>query len=154
MGRPCGVLPQRRIHTDRLQKAQSKAARAITDWGWKNATKLSRQDMLNKLGWPNVLQLRNTAIINLTHNALSNNSSAGMNKMFKVSLPSHPRSGTSQYITHDGPINRSCSTFSSLASSLFNDLPVELKTPSLSTKSFKTKVKYHNLSVNMLISNK
>ena len=143
-----------KANTDRLQKAQCRAARAITGWGWKNAIKLSRQDMLNKLGWPNVLQLRNTAILNLTHNAISNNSSAGMNKMFKVTLPSHPRSGTSQYINHSGPIDRSSSTFSSLSTSLYNNLPVELKIPMISTKTFKTKVGSYNLSINTLISNK
>ena len=87
-------------------------------------------------------------------NAISNSSSAGMNKMFKVTLPSHPRSGTSQYINHSGPIDRSSSTFSSLSISLYNNLPVELKILMISTKTFKTKVKSYNLSINTLISNK
>ena len=127
---------------DRLQKCQTRAARVIMSKGWeKNKIKTHRQTLFTTLGWPNVQQIVNTAIINLAKNAISQKSSNGINNMFKISYPKKPRLGLGARISHKGKLISNSKIFHVTAPSLFNQLPAQLRDLHLSKEKFKRGLK-------------
>ena len=126
----------------RLQNAQIKAGRVITGQGPRK-NRSHRQTMLKTLGWPNIRQLITTATLNLAKNGIEQVSSEGLNTMFKVTTPRLQRTHLTMRLDHRGPLKRKATIFSAKAAHLFNTLPSELKSPKMSTKFFKTKIKEH-----------
>ena len=129
---------------DRIQSYQIKAARTILSQKWiRNRNKQHRQDVLNQLKWPNVNQLVNTAILNLTKSAINQLSSAGINKMFTTSNPRNPRTGHAMRIAHKGRISTTQKTFGTIATTLFNQLPASIRNPTWSSTKFKKLLKIY-----------
>ena len=61
--------------------------------------------------------------------------------MFKVNLSQHTRWGPNIRVEHLGKITNKSDTFAVKGSEIFNNLPIELKSPLLTDKQFKTKLK-------------
>ena len=99
--------------------------------------------MLDSMGWQNVQQLINTAVLNLTKNALDGFSSTGINKMFKSKQPTKPRQKAGIRISHKGKISSKSKIYQVAAPGLFNQLPFELRNPILSGTKFKKDLKKH-----------
>ena len=136
---------------DRVQRAQTKAARFIDGRGWKrDKQKSHRQTLLNELKWPNVEQIVNSSIINLTKKAISNKSSQGINNLFATHTPPNPRKTKGQRIAHKGHILRNKNSFSGKATHLYNCLPENLKNSEITPKLFKTKLKEHMKTQHLL----
>ena len=55
---------------DMLQRSQIKAARMVTGIKWSKGNKLHRQQILDKINWPNVEQIAQAATLNLVKRAL------------------------------------------------------------------------------------
>ena len=128
---------------DKLQAAQMKVARVILNQrGSFGRKQLShRQEALDDLKWPNVRQLEHTAVLNLTKSAITGQSSAGLNSMFRTREAVHPR-GTPQsrleLVEQRGNKGRG---FHCRAVEYFNCLPPDLTIPGLSPKQFKAQLR-------------
>ena len=137
-----GMTTQKNI--ERLQSCQTRAARLVTGRGWqKGRIKEHRQTILTQLGWQNVQQLIDSAILNMTKNSTLGQSSKGINDMFKVKNPPNPRAGQGARISHKGKITTKGKTFMLTAPNLYNKLPPELRNPNLSKEKFKGQLKTH-----------
>ena len=135
----------------RIQKLQTKGARIITSKGWKKEYPLMhRQELLDQLNWPNVGQLVHNATLNTTKRALEQSSSCQLNNMFTVKKPSHPRDTTAPRIAHKGAKNRKEDTFSAKAVKYYNELPPNLRDLDSNKTQFKTLMKKHSRSLNLL----
>ena len=129
---------------DFLQKQQIKAARLITSKGWQRGKKKEhRQVILDQLGWPNIKQIANSAIINLTKKAIKHTSSKAINNMFTIRKPKAARKGKGTRIAHKWKINTKNNTFSTNAPTLFNILPIKLRDTAITCKKFKNNLKVH-----------
>ena len=129
---------------DLLQKQQIKAARLITSKGWQRGKKKEhRQVILDQLGWPNIKQIANSAIINLTKKAIKHTSSKAINNMFTIRKPKAARKGKGTRIAHKWKINTKNNTFSTNAPTLFNILPIKLRDTAITCKKFKSNLKVH-----------
>ena len=138
-----GLTTQQNL--DKVQKCQTKAARLIMSTGWKKGVKkMHRQDMLDNIGWQNTQQIVNTAILNLTKNAIDGVSAVGINKVFKTTQPINPRQKAGNRISHHGKISSNAKTFQVVAPGLYNQLPKELRNPVLSRLKFKQDLKTHS----------
>ena len=89
----------------KVQSAQIRAGRIISGNWRKKRDGVHRQDLMNLMKWQNVNQLINTATLNLTKNAISSNSSVGMNSLFRVTKPSSERRNKGLRVDHRGPRN-------------------------------------------------
>ena len=134
----------------KVQSAQIRAGRIISGNWRKKRDGVHRQDLMNLMKWQNVNQLINTATLNLTKNAISSNSSVGMNSLFRVTKPSSERRNKGLRVDHRGPRNRSNMHFSANAAITYNKLPLYLREISLTTKQFKIKLKKHIKTTNLL----
>ena len=134
----------------KVQSAQIRAGRIISGNWRKKRDGVHRQDLMNLMKWQNVNQLINTATLNLTKNAISSNSSVGMNSLFRVTKPSSERRNKGLRVDHRGPLNRSNMHFSANAAITYNKLPPYLREISLTTKQFKIKLKKHIKTTNLL----
>ena len=116
----------------------------IVNKSWqRNKVKVHRQDLLDQLNWPNVAQLISNSTLNLTKKAINKQSSHQLNNTFKVIKPTHPRQITTNRIIHNGKVSRKDNVFSENATKIYNDLPIGLKDPLLTTQQFKVKIKRH-----------
>ena len=60
-----GVTTQNSI--SKIQSLQTRGARLVSNKSWqRNKVKCHRQDLLEQLNWPNVTQLINNSILNMT----------------------------------------------------------------------------------------
>ena len=69
---------------DMLQRSQIKAARMVTGIKWSKGNKLHRQQILDKINWPNVEQIAQAATLNLVKKALCNTTSKALKNMFII----------------------------------------------------------------------
>ena len=77
----------------KIQSLQIRAARLVKNNSWQRTKKKQhRQELLNELNWPNTSQIIYSASLNLAKKAVTNSSSASLNKVFKVSKPNKARS--------------------------------------------------------------
>ena len=134
---------------ERVQKAQTKAARTVCTKRQKGKPQTHRQDMLNLMNWPNVSQIVMSSTLNLMKRAIMGNSSEGMTKSFKVTKPNHPRSTKQTRISHNGPLSRSTNNFTANACMLYKNLPPDMKDLNMTCKSFKNKLKVYSRSQNL-----
>ena len=126
-----------------IQVAQTRAARSITlSWN-RVGTIYHRQEILNKINWPNVEQMIVSSTLNLLKKAISRRSSSGLNNLFKIKFPNSKTRNRCLRIDHRGTGSNSRKTFSSNAPVLFNELPGLLKDPKLTIRQFKSKLKSH-----------
>ena len=138
-------------NVDKIQSAQIRAARFITNKSWQRSKKKKhRQQLLNELSWPNTRQIINSAILNLAKKAISTNSSFGLNNIFKTIKPTSNRGGPTVRIEHKSKINKKSDIFSVIAPALFNGLPAKMRNPLTIDKQFKILVKKHSCTVNLL----
>ena len=126
-----------------IQVAQTKAARAITTLWNKKGKIFHRQEILDKVNWPNVDQIITNSTLNLLKKATTNSTSAGLNKLFNTKQPNSKTRNNSIRINRENITTVSNNTFSSFAPELFNELPQHLKDPNLTNKQFKSKLKQH-----------
>ena len=127
-----------KTNKNKIQSAQIRAARTITGtWNTKEK-KSHRQDVLNQVGWLNVDQIINSSTLNLLKQTISNKTTHGMSKLFKVTQPQHSSRTNSLRVDHKGHPEKYNSSFSTNAPILFNNLNQELKNPNQTTKQFKT----------------
>ena len=137
----------------RVQKAQTRAARLLTrkpSAQYHQMDLCHRQDMFTTIKWLNVNQLIQSASLNLIRNAINQNSSIGMNAMFKVSHLNSNLRNKSIRVDHRGPPGRNNLTFSANATQMFNNLPNHLKLKNINPYKFKNMLKQHILSENHL----
>ena len=126
---------------DLIQKSQIRAARLVINQKWQKGKKSHRQNLLNKLNWPNVRQIIQSATLKLVHRATKLNISAGIISMFKIITPRIPRGNPTYTIRHNGNCKRSANNFTAFATATFNSLPPYLRCPSLTNKKFKKAIK-------------
>ena len=108
---------------NKVQSAQIKAARIITG-KWNKLDKAShRQELLNSIKWPNVEQLIRTSSINLLRSAIDDQTSEGIQNMFKVTKPSEGSRRQEIRIDHRGDKKRTNNMFSTYATETYNQLP-------------------------------
>ena len=143
--------PTSKTNLDKVQKGQTIAARMVKGKAWQRTrTKQHRQQLFDELNWPNTVQIIYTATANLTKAALDKNSSEALNNMFKVTKSTLPRKATTIRIDHRGKHSKANSVFSVNATSIYNNLPNEIKDPSLTAKQFKSKLKILSRTKNLL----
>ena len=136
---------------NRIQAAQTRGARMITNKSWqRNKSKVHRQVLFDQLNWPNVTQIINNATLNITKKAINQKSSNQLNRTFQVTKPNNPRQTTAPRLSHKGKITRKSNVFSAYAVKFYNELPTHLKDPDLTTGQFKTKIKTHCRTQNLL----
>ena len=128
-------------NTTQVQKCQTRILRRIDNKKKVEAKNTNRQTLFEKYKWQNTEQIIEKATLNLTAKALRNESSEGLNKMFKVSKPKLPRGEPYQIIHHKGPNQKKDIDFSSRATTAYNSAPKELRNPNLSSKQTKHKIK-------------
>ena len=131
---------------DRVQAAQTKVARIITGTTWGEEKFTHRQEILTRLAWPNVRQILLMASTSLARKAGLNQTSNGLNTMISKITPKSDRKGPSMRLKHLGPIKRQSDIFSANATQQFNGLPIELRSPQLTSGQFKTKIKEFAMS--------
>ena len=134
---------------EKIQKVQIKAGRVINGFGSKGR-KSHRQNLLEKLQWPNVNQIIDNAILNQTKRALNNKTSAGLNQVFTSKEPRHQRVNLGTRISNNIPLSETKSSFSKKAQELFNNLPSFLRDKGLTTQKFKQQLKPHIGSTQLL----
>ena len=135
---------------NKVQAAQVKAARIITGC-WNTKDKPShRQDVLDQLNWPNVRQIIHSATLNLLKASIESKSSEGMNSLFKVTLPNNKTRNKSIRVDHNGSLSKGCSSFSSNATTMYNNLAQVMKNPGYTIKKFKKELKLSEKSNNIL----
>ena len=132
-----------------LQSCQIKAGRVIDGFGCKG-NKSHRQTLLEKMKWPNVNQIIESAILNQTKRALSMEASKGLNNMFTKSFPRFQRGNKGWRIKNCGPAKETKVTFASKAQSLYNNLPSDLSNILLTPLEFKNKLRPYIKSTNHL----
>ena len=130
-------------NVNKVQSAQMRAARIITRKWKKKEDGLHRQEILDSVKWPNVQQLITASTLNLTKQAISGQSSSGMNHLLKVKRPPRGNRNSGLRVDHRGKSDRGETTFSANAVNKFNHLPAPLRAPELSVKTFKNKLKCH-----------
>ena len=126
---------------EKIQKSQTKSARLVLASKWNNGKKMHRQDLLDKLNWPNVQQIAEAALLNLVKRAISGKTSHRLNNMFTIIHPKHPRGQMTITIKHLGSCKRKDTNFTAYATNKFNNLPEHIRDPNLSCNSFKKEVK-------------
>ena len=126
-----------------IQKYQTKAARMILKGGWQNEKLTHRQEALDTLGWPNVEQIVISSTLNLTKAAIDQESSRGLNNIFKVTHPTNCRKGQGTRIENKAHASTQNKSFSSHTPQLFNQLPPHMRQQLISRKKFKTELKLH-----------
>ena len=130
----------------KVQKAQIRAARIVTGKWSREGRICHRQELLSKMNWPNIDQMVTIATMNLMKEAMTGHSSEGLNSLFKVVEPKVEARRQTLRVDHKGPKTRPISVFSANAAQIFNQLPVELRSPSLTIKQFKKKNKKHTMN--------
>ena len=128
---------------NKVQAAQIRAARILTRKWKKKDDGTHRQQILDLVKWPNVQQLVSSATLNLTKQVISGKSSTGMNCLFRVKRPPRGNRNSGLRIQHRGKPDRGETTFAVNATNKFNKLPITLRAPELSIKSFKNGLKNH-----------
>ena len=108
-----------KANIEKVQKCQIRAGRIIDGYGNKGK-KSHRQSLLDKLQWPNVNQIVDSAVLNLTKKALLNKASAGLNKLFTSKQPRSQRANTGLRITCNIPLGDKKPYFQTKAQELFN----------------------------------
>ena len=134
----------------KVQKVQTRAGRLLTRKLKPTFTPCHRQEMLSSIKWLNVNQLIQVATLNLLKNAISHNSSVGLNSMFRKSHQHSNLRNKGQRVDHKGLTGRNNQTFSSNAANMFNNLPLHLKQSKLTPNQFKQLIKPYILSENLL----
>ena len=127
----------------KIQAAQIRSARVITGIWKKKDDGIHRQELLDLMNWPNVMQLTTTATLNLTKAAINGEASSGLNSLFKIARPPEGNRNSGLRISHRGKASRNTTTFSANATTVFNNLSAQLRAPELTTRQFKHKVKGH-----------
>ena len=110
---------------------------------WEKGVKTHRQTLLDKLNWPNVTQILQSATMNMVKRAISGNASKAINEMFKIKRQRHPRGEPYATLQHTGPVNRNETNFSARATLNFNRLPIKLRNPEITCSKFKADLKSH-----------
>ena len=137
-----GTTTQQNI--DKVQKFQTRAARAITNRGWKKTgPKMHRQALFEKIGWQNTRQIITSSMLNLAKMAIDQKSSHTLNQLFNTTNPIHPRQGQGTRITHKGRIGQKGNTFATQAPQIYNQLPASIRNPIISGTKFKRELKMH-----------
>ena len=131
----------------KLQIKQTKIAKSIGGWKRESGLNEHRDDLMKRLKWKNVDQIRNTMMMNYVRRALNDELSAETNRMFTVRKAIRGREGATMSIDHKGHLNRKKNTTSERAKSIFNKMPPELRQVNHETKKFKTLIK--SMSWNM-----
>ena len=135
--------PSSQGNRNKVQAAQIKAARMITgNWNKKDNI-FHRQELLDRIRWPNVEQLVKASTLNTLKGAIEGKTSRGIREMFKITKPMEGSRRQVIRIDFKGNKKRSDNMFSTFASQTFNSLPDEIKHPSITTRNFKNKVKEH-----------
>ena len=129
------------LNINKIQAAQIRAARILSRKWKRKGDDSHRQQILDQMKWPNVEQLITSATLNLTKQAISGDSSSGMNHLIKVKKPPKGNRNQGLRLEHRGKSNRGETTFSVNAVNKFNNLPDQLRDPDLTTKQFKVKLK-------------
>ena len=129
--------PSSQGNRNKVQAAQIKAARMIT--GTWNST--DRQELLNKIRWPNVEQLVKASTLNILRSAMEGKASQGMRDLFKITKPLEGSRRQEIRFDFKGDRKRTDNMFSTYAAQTFNLLPEEIKDPSITTNKFKLKLK-------------
>ena len=104
---------------------------------------MHRQNLFDKLKWPNVQQIAEAALLNLVKRATSGQASHGLKNMFKKVYPRHPRGLETFTIQHFGDCKRKITNFTAYATIKFNNLPAQLRDPKMSCIRFKKEIKTH-----------
>ena len=126
-----------------IQRSQTKSARIVLASRWQDGNKMHRQNLFDKLKWPNVQQIAEAALLNLVKRATSGQASHGLKNMFKKVYPRHPRGLETFTIQHGGDCKRKPTNFTAYATTEFNKLPDQLRDPKMSCKKFKREIKTH-----------
>ena len=134
----------------KIQACQTRSARMIAGKRWHKGRKTHRQSVLNHLDWPNTYQLVSTASLNIVKKAITDNSSKGLNDLFKVSNPLRSRLIKGQTISHKGPHTRKNNHFSVYGTEEYNKLPVALRDKNITQKQFKEAIKSYSRTINLL----
>lgn len=134
----------------KVQSSQMKVVRTITGKKWSKGKLEHRQTSLDSIGWPNVMQIITASSLNVVKKASCNQSSEGINNMFITNEPMNPRKGKAQLLTHNGPVLRPSTHFSSYGVSEYNNLPHTLRDKLLTSKQFKAALKPHTKTTNLL----
>ena len=135
----------------RVQKAQTRAARILTCGPNQFRQLYHRQELFTYIKWLNVNQLIQVATLNLLKNAICQNSSVGFNSMFRKSQPKSNLRNKNLRVDHRGLMDRNRLIFSANAVIMFNNLPSSLKQRNITPARFKIMVKKHILTTNHLI---
>ena len=135
---------------NKIQSGQIRAARLIKNESVRRShVKTHRQELLDQLNWPNAKQIIFTSTVNLVKKAITGKSAKGMNKLFKINYSQQTRKGPNIRLEHCGKIAKKGDTFSVKGSEMFNNLPMQLKNPSLTEKQFKIKLKLYPRTKNL-----
>ena len=130
------------VNIAKIQAAQTKAARAITWQGARGSkNKISRQDLLNSLGWMNVQQIADSASLMMVRQATLNSSAIGINHMFNINIGRLKRAQFQNIISTKNTKKRKGVNFLDRGRDLFNELPVLLRDTKVSKFTFKKGVK-------------
>ena len=124
-----------------IQRAQIKAAKNLAGWKMNLGLNEHRQETLDRLQWPNVMQLVNSATLNMTKRAIVSESSDKINRYFLENQARNPRGNKGDYIKHRGRMSRNGKSLIERATVLFNNLNMELRDNNLSSKKFKMLLK-------------
>ena len=131
-------------NTSKIQAAQTRAARAIS-WPGRKQTKdkISRQDLFQSLGWPNVLQIAHNATVTIVRQATCNRSATGINSMFSTRKGTQKRNQHKHTITTKNTSKRKGSNFLDCGRKQYNQLPLQLRDTTTSKYMFKKGLKSH-----------
>ena len=110
-----------------VQKYQTRAARVIDSKGKKQrGKKIHRQELFQKLGWPNTNQIVTSSMLNLTKKAIDQSSAHNINQLFNTAKPNNPRQGKGTRISHKSKIGLKGKTCATLAPLMYNQLPAKM----------------------------
>ena len=135
-----------------VQRAQTKVARLVSgknSWGF-NKNRTHRQEIFELLGWKNTKQLIATANLNLLKRAMEKQTAQSICNMVKASIPAHPRGPTAIRAEHTGKAFKNKNSFVIQATKEYNLLPDTLRSPLLTAKAFKIRLKEHILTMHPL----
>ena len=135
----------KKANIEKIQQCQIKAGRTIDGYG-KKGSKSHRQTLLDKLKWPNVCQIINSAILNQTKRAINGKASNGLNKMFTSKFPKLQRGNQGWRIKNKIPVKENKTSFPTKAQELYNNLPPNLRDITLTTLKFKKQLRPHTES--------
>ena len=135
---------------NRVQAAQTRAARIATGEWNRKGKKSHRQQLLDRIGWLNVNQLIATSTLNLLKKSTHNETSFGLKKLFKITQTKANTRHKGLRINHHGHPNKANKSFATNSVIMFNELKPKLRNPQLTSKQFKMKLRMTNKETNRL----